>query len=123
MKKTIIKIMALALVAVMVCAVLVSCAKTLSGEYMAEGDLLGVLEGKTTYKFSGKNVTITNVSGIFVLEKTTKYDGTYEIYEEDGKEYIKFTFEDDDASSYNTTWLFEETEEGIKLNGVEFKKQ
>ena len=118
MKKTI-RIIAFVLVAVMVCFSFAACAKTLSGEYTAEGDFLGVAGSKTTYKFSGKNVTITNVTGIAGFEKTTSFEGKYEINEDK----ITFTFEDSEASSYNQTVSFEETEDGIKIAGIEYKKQ
>ena len=123
MKKSIIKILALTLVVVMACVLLVSCGKTLSGEYtVALGDT-SIAGTKTTYKFSGKNVTITNVSGVVGFEKTTSFEGTYEITEEDGKEYITFTFEDEDASAYSKKATFEETDNGIKIDGVELTKK
>lgn len=123
MKNTIIKIFALTLVVVLACAVLVSCGKTLSGEYTVSLGDTSIAGTKTTYKFSGKNVTITNVSGLVGFEKTTTFEGTYEITEEDGKEYITFTFEDKEANEYNQKALFAETEDGIKINGIEFKKK
>ena len=54
MKKSI-KIVALALVAVMLCLSLVACGKKLSGTYEAQigGDLLGYT---ASYKFSGSNI-------------------------------------------------------------------
>jgi hypothetical protein len=122
MKNTIIKIFALTLVVVLACAVLVSCGKTLSGEYTASLGDTSIAGTKTTYKFSGKNVTITNVSGVAGFEKTTTFDGKYEIFEEDGNEYIQFTFEGE-GSDYSQKMTFAETEEGIKLNGVEYKKK
>jgi hypothetical protein len=123
MKNTIIKIFALTLVVVLACAVLVSCGKTLSGEYTASLGDTSIAGTKTTYKFSGKNVTITNVSGLAGFEKTTTFEGTYEITEEDGKEYITFTFEDEDASAYSKKSTFEETENGIKIDGIELTKK
>lgn len=118
MKKTI-RIIALALVAVIVCVAFAACAKTISGEYMAELGDTALAGTKTTYKFSGNKVTITNVSGALGFEKTTTFEGKYEINDDK----ITFTFEDDDASSYNQTVSFEETENGIKLGGIEYKKQ
>ena len=117
MKKTT-KIIALALVAVFVCLTFAACGKTISGEYAAEINI-GVASTKTTYKFSGSKVTITNVTGAVGFEKTTTFEGKYEIKDDQ----ITFTFEDDDASSYNQTVSFEKTDDGIKIGGVEYKKQ
>ena len=118
MKKTILKIVALSLVAVMICALLVSCGTTLSGTYSAKIDV-GVAESETSYKFSGKKVTVTTTAGVAGFEKTVELDGTYKI--EDDK--ITFTFEGEDANSYSGTVPFEKTEDGIKIAGVEYKKQ
>ena len=118
MKKTI-RIIAFTLVVVMVCLAFAACGKTLSGEYTAEIGSTGIAGGKTTYKFSGSKVTITVVAGIAGFEKSTSFEGKYKI---DGDE-ITFTFEDGEASSYNQTLPFEETEDGIKLAGIEYKKQ
>ena len=123
MKKSCIKILALTLVVAMACVLLVSCGKTISGEYVLEAGDTDIIGGKTTYKFSGKNVTITVVTGIAGYEKTTTFDGTYEITEEDGKEYITFTFEDDDAAAYSKKSTFEKTDDGIKIGGVELTKK
>ena len=118
MKKSV-RIIAFALVAVMVCLAFAACGKTLSGEYTAEIGSTSIAGGKTTYKFSGSKVTITVVAGIAGFEKSTSFDGKYKI---DGDK-ITFTFEDGDASAYNQTLTFEETEDGIKLAGIEYKKQ
>ena len=119
MKKSIVRIFAVALVAIMVCLAFAACAKTLSGKYSAQLGSTSIAGTKTTYEFSGKKVTITNVSGVAGFEKTTTFEGTYKI---DGDE-ITFTFEDDDASSYNQTVSFEETEDGVKIAGIEYKKE
>ena len=77
MKKSV-RIIAFALVAVMVCLAFAACGKTLSGEYTAEIGITSIAGGKTTYKFSGSKVTITVVAGIAVflgigrLSKTKK---------------------------------------------------
>ena len=79
MKKTIIKIMALALVAVMVCAVLVSCGGP-SGKY----------KGNTyTLEFKGSDVTVS-WKGIFDSYSMT---GTFEMGKDDeGNKTISFTW-------------------------------
>ena len=123
MKKTI-KWLALAMVAVVLCMTMVACAKTLSGTYVAEGDLFGIAGGSTSYTFSGSKVTIEVKAGVFGLETSKSFDGAYEITEaEDGSMKITFTFGDDDAQKYSGSFNFEEIDEGIKLNGIVHKKQ
>lgn len=101
--KTFKRVLALALAAVMVLA-LVSCAKTLSGTYVAGGDLGGIAGAKTAYTFSGSKVTVTITATLLGSSSTTKYEGTYEITEaEDGSMTISMSFEDDDASGYEVT--------------------
>ena len=55
MKKSFVKVLALALVAVMLVSSLVSCGKKLSGSYEAEIDFLGQ-KWNVTYTFSGSDV-------------------------------------------------------------------
>ena len=124
MKKSIIRILALALVIVLTCAVLASCGNTISGTYTGKADLFGLAGAETTYKFSGNKVKITATAEVFGFEKTSEYEGTYEIAEtEDGQQTITFTFEDDEAKDYSGTLSFAKTEEGIKIGGIEYKKQ
>ena len=124
MKKTIIKIVALSLVAIMMCVALASCGKTISGTYAGKADAFGLVGASITYKFSGKKVAITATANVFGFEKTVESDGTYEITEkDDGSLAITFTFEDKDAKSYSGTVSYEKTDDGIKLGGIEYKKQ
>ena len=124
MKKSIIRILALALVVVMAGALLVSCGKTISGTYKGEVDAFGLAGATVTYKFSGKKVAITATASVLGFEKTVESDGTYEITEnDDGTLAITFTFENEDAKSYGGTVSYEKTDDGIKLGGVEYKKQ
>ncbi len=104
MKKTIIKVLALSLVAVMMCAILVSCS-TLSGKYTNKTEVFGVTVS-TTYEFDGDEFTMTTVGGISV-------SGTYEI---DGDE-ITFTVE-----GVSNTVSFEKVSGGIKIDGTEYTK-
>ena len=117
MKRTVLKIVALSLVAVMMCAILVSCGKTLSGTYSSKLDV-GIASSETSYTFSGKKVTIKVTSGAVGFETTFEAEGTYKI--ENDK--ITFTFEGDGASNSGTV-PFEQTDDGIKISGVEYKKQ
>ena len=108
------RILALALVLSLV-FVLVSCGKTLSGTYVNDG-----LLADTTYEFKGKKVTIT--VGTVLGDKS--FEGEYKIAKnDDGKLEITFTFADGDASDYSKTHSFEETDNGIKIGGVEYKKK
>ena len=103
MRKSIVKIFALALVAIVICMTFVACNK-LSGKYSHEETAFG-LTVKSTYEFDGDKFTATAV-GVSV-------SGTYEI---DGDE-ITFTIE-----GISKTESFEKTKDGIKIGGVEYKK-
>ncbi len=120
MKKTIIKIMALALVVVIACLALASCAKTISGKYEGEIDVL-LVKYKVTYAFSGKNVEVTRKTTTMLgTSDTVTVKGTYEI--NDAGDEITFTWESEDDVIEGGTFIFEETENGIKIGTVEYKK-
>ena len=104
--KTAIRVSAVALVVVMLAMVLASCGG-LSGTYKSEE----VFGAYTTYEFTGNNVKVTVHAGILGSESE---EGTYKI---DG-DIITFTF-DDESKDFS----FEKTEDGIKIAGVEYKKQ
>ena len=105
MKKTV-KILALVMVAAMLCCVLASCGNTLKGTYAAE-----VATIRTAYNFDGKNVTID--AGALGFSKQVA-SGTYEI--KDGK--IIFTFDED--NKYTGTFDFEQGEDYIKIAGITY---
>lgn len=120
MKKTV-KIVAVMMLAVMLCLAFVSCGKKLSGEYKL--DAFGV--GSTTYSFSGSKVEITTEIAGF----TKTIEGEYEITtNEDDKEVIIFTFdaEEEDAEDYEGEYSFAEGKEGdteyIKIGGIKYTK-
>lgn len=121
MKKTV-KFVALAMVALMLCLALASCGKTLSGTYepaATSGGILGAITDAVNsgveYTFSGSKVTIETT----VLGSVKTFEGKYSI--DDDK--ITFTFEDEDAETYDGTVTFEELENGnIKIGGIEYKK-
>ena len=97
---------------------LASCGKTLSGKYSVGSGVAG-----TTYDFSGKNVTIT----FYLFGTETTAEGTYEItIDENDKEIITFTFENEDAEDYNGEFSFVEGTEGgvdyIKIGGIKYEK-
>ena len=119
MKKTL-RIMAIVMVALMLCLSLTSCfGKKLSGTYKAEVDLL-LAKATYEYTFKGKNVTLVVTKGTFATsEDKDTYEGTYEINELDnGDMEITFNFEDEDANS--GTVSFEEGEGYIKIGGVTY---
>lgn len=104
MKKQV-RILAVVLLAVMLCVSLASCAKKLSGTYEAT-----VVGTGTTLEFSGSKVTITLKA---LGAELASVEGTYSI--KDDK--ITFTFESDkdEVEKFNGTFDFEETDTGIKI--------
>ena len=110
MKKTLSRVLLLALVTALLALVMTSCGGP-SGKYTA----LGVVD----LDFSGKNVTIS----ICGEELGT---GTYEIKTgEDGKQKMTITFEGD--ASYASFRVgvpvsYEKTENGFKYAGIPFVK-
>ena len=116
MKKSI-RILAVVMTVLMLCLTLASCGKKLSGTYKAElgGDLLGY---EATYEFSGSKVEVTKEGTVLGVKNSVTIEGTYEI--KDDK--ITFTFETEDKDIKSGTFAFEETEDGIKIGVVEYKK-
>jgi len=107
--KTTLRVIALALVALMAIALLASCSKTLSGTYASEAGLGDLAGASVTYKFSGKKVTITVTTTLLGSKTTKDFEGTYEIKTaEDKTETIAFTFEDSEAKEYSGTFAFAE---------------
>ena len=83
--KTMTRVVAVALLAVMMCAVLASCGNTISGKYEAEKEINMILFKTTvkySYEFKGKDVTLTTswTTGSETTSKTQS--GTYEINED-----------------------------------------
>ena len=119
MKKSI-RILAVALVAIMLCMTLASCGKKLSGKYSA--DFLGT---GTTLEFKGKNVTLA----VVVLGKEiASVEGPYSI--DDDK--ITFDFVDEDKAEdedlkailaeMNGEVSFEEGDGYVKIAGVKYEE-
>ena len=105
MKKSV-KILALVLAILMICIPLTACGKELSGKYEA----MGIISAGT-YEFDGSDFTYKLA--------TTECKGTYEI--KDDK--IIFDYEESYMGAIlGTEFDFEETEEGIKIGSVEYKK-
>lgn len=115
MKKTI-RIIAVAMVAVMLCLCLASCGKTLSGEYYS-GDKT-VTESYTTYTFNGNKVS---VEAYLLGQKVgdDSFEGTYEI--KDGE--IKISYKNAAGEEKSFTQAFEELDDGsIKIGILTYKK-
>jgi uncharacterized lipoprotein YehR (DUF1307 family) len=104
MKKTL-RIVAVAMVAVMLCLSLASCGKKLSGTYEDE---LGISE----YTFKGNKVEIS----IEIFGAKTTIEGTYSIKDDE----ITFEFDDDeeDAKEFSGTFDFEEGDDYIKIGEI-----
>ena len=104
MKKTL-RIVAIAMVAVMLCLTFASCGKKLSGTYSFE-----ILGTGAEYEFSGSKVTITpKLAGA----AGTAIEGKYSI--KDDKITFEFEGDSDNAKKYAGTFDFEEGEDYIKI--------
>ena len=82
--KTMTRVVAVALVAVVMCMMLASCGNTLSGSYSATYESNGIFGlGKgtytTTYEFKGNKVVRTDDVTVGGSTTTTVTNGTYEI--------------------------------------------
>ena len=112
MKKTV-RLIALAMVAVMLCLALAACGKTISGKYSAEA-----LGTGATYDFKGSKVTVTyKALGTEVYSVECKYEI------KDDKITFTFESEDDDVKAYNGTFDFEEGENYIKVGLTKYEKK
>lgn len=120
MKKSV-KILALALVAVMMCMALVSCGKKLSGEYEALDVDLGIYKANVTYKFEGnKYEKTTKQENILGQIDTKTVEGTYEIVTNDDDK-MEITLTEKDAEE-GETFTFEEGEGYIKIGLMKLNK-
>ena len=109
--KKLTKVLALAVVVAMACALLASCGG-LSGKYE-----LDAIVGGATYEFKGSKVTIT--AEVVGFKKS--FEGKYKIVKDGDAQKIEFTFEDKDAEEYTGSFSFEKGEDYIKINGVKYK--
>jgi len=121
MKKNVIRIVALVLLAAALCTVFASCGKKLSGKYTGKLDLL-VASYTVTYNFSGSKVTVTKTGEVLGQSKTTTLEGKYEIAENDNGMEITFTFETKDDDIKSGTYSLEEGDGYIKIGGVQYNK-
>ena len=116
MKKTVLRVVALMLVAVVACMALASCGKKISGDYYF-GDKK-YTKTYTEYSFSGSKVAIDSyVGGNKVGDDS--YEAKYSIKGDE----ITFTWEDKDGEKKTDTQTFEELEDGsIKIGVLTLKK-
>ena len=126
--KTMIKVMAVALLAVMMCTVLASCS-TISGTYSAtyesEGFLgLGAGSYTTTYEFKGKNITRTDDVTVGSKTTTNTLTGTYEI--QDDKIVITWDKDvetgDGQSSTTKSTYDFAKGDGFVLIDGRQYNK-
>ena len=105
MKKILVRSIALALVLVLACLGFASCAKKLSGTYKGEINIL-VASYEVTYEFSGSNVKVTRqVESVLGDSEPVVIEGTYEITEEDEKQYISFDFIDEEEAEDDEAYV------------------
>ncbi len=123
MKKSFVKIIAVALILVTCLSVLAACGG-LSGTYSGKADLFGLAGATVDYKFAGSKVTITTKVEIFGVGSENSLEGTYKLVKaDDGTQEIVFTFEGEDADTYSGTFSFEKGEDSIKIGGVSYTKK
>ncbi len=123
MKKTVMKAITLALVAVMLLCTLTACGKKVpAGAYEAELEMFGQ-SWKVTYTFRGGKVTATNKITFLGNVTTETADGKYEITENaDGTMEITFDFGEENDSFKNKTYTYEEGEGYIKIGEFKYTK-
>lgn len=113
--KKFVRLMSLALVAVMLCATLAACGGVASGEYV-NGDT-ELTKSYSKYTFSGSKVTVE----VYLLGNKvgdSSFEGKYKV--KDGE--ITITWVNADGEEKSNTQTFEETEDGIKIGLVTYKK-
>jgi len=122
MKKLSKKVLALALVAVMMLGCLAGCGKTISGSYEAKLEFLGQ-SWNVTYTFSGKKVEAVSKVTILGNVKNETSTGTYEITETaDGSLEITFDFEEETDLFKDSTYTFVQEESYIQIGDSQYSK-
>lgn len=116
MKKTLVRVLAIALVAVTLVFVLASCGGVPAGEYI-NGDP-EITKSYTKYTFKGNKVT----AEVYALGSKTdaSFEGTYKV--KDGN--ITFTYEDEDGNEKTTDpVVYKENDDGsIEIGLLTLKK-
>ena len=117
-----IKLLAVALVALMLVATLVSCGKSLSGAYSSKIELLGQ-SWDVTYTFKGSKVEAVSKATLLGKVTTEESVGEYEIIENaDGSLEIEIDFEDENSLFRDGTYTLDKGEDYIKIGGVQYNK-
>lgn len=115
MKKSI-RIIAVAMVALLLCLTLASCGKKLSGTYYT-GDM-NLTKTYTTYEFSGSKVNVDSYALGNKVEAVS-FEGKYSI--KDGE--ITFTWKDAEGEEHSDVKSFKELEDGsLEIGLVTYKK-
>lgn len=122
MKKLSKKVLALALVAIMMLGCLAGCGKKISGSYEAKLEFLGQ-SWNVTYTFSGKKVEAVSKVTILGNVKNEISTGTYEIIEAaDGSLEITFDFEEETDLFKDSTYTFVQEESYIQIGDSQYSK-
>ena len=122
MKKTLFKLSAFILAAIMMTSMFTSCAMVLSGSYKSDASFLG--QGlNVTYTFKGLKFTATNKITIFGVVTSDEVTGTYEIVKcADGSYEIELDFDEETATFRDGTYTFEDGDGYIKIAGVKYNR-
>lgn len=122
MKKTILKVITLSLVAVMLICTLASCGKMISGSYDTQVEIFGQ-KWTVTYTFTLNKVEATSKATILGSVQSETVEGTYKITENsDGSMEITFEFEKETDVFKNETVTFEQGEDYIKIGLTTYNK-
>ncbi len=123
MKKTVMKAITLALVAVLLLCTLTACGKKVpAGAYEAKLEVFGQ-SWNVTYTFKGNKVTATNKITILGNVNTVTAEGKYEITENaDGTMEITLDFGEESESFKDGTYTYEEGEGYIKIGEFKYNK-
>lgn len=123
MKKTFMRAITLALVAVLLLCTLTACGKKVpAGSYEAKIEVFGQ-SWNVTYTFKGSKVTATNKITILGNVNTVTAEGKYEITEtSDGKMEITLDFGEESESFKDGTYTYEEGEGYIKIGEFKYNK-
>lgn len=123
MKKTFMRAITLALVAVLLVCTLTACGKKVpAGSYEAKIEVFGQ-SWNVTYTFKGSKVTATNKITILGNVSTVTAEGKYEITENaDGTMEITLDFGEESESFKDGTYTYEEGEGYIKIGEFKYNK-
>ena len=123
MKKSLVKVFALALVAVMLVSSLVSCGGDLEGTYSAQITPLGQ-SWKVSYTFSGNKVDAVAELTLFGNVTKLTATGTYELtQDENGNSRIVLDFEEENERFKDGNFNFQKGKDFIWISGTQYHKE